>query len=343
MIERVPDSDLARMEIALADALRQVIPGLRSISDLRPLTGGAVQETWAFSANGPDGAASLILRRARGTLRAMRTHGISLETEARILDLAGRSGVPVPPVRYVLRPSDSLGEGFVMDFIPGETIPRRILRGDEFRTLRNGLARECGQVLASIHNLKSSSISGIEAHQPAAAIALMQQDYLALDAPSPVFELTFRWLQDHMLPDLERLFLVHGDFRNGNLLVGPDRLRAVLDWEGAHIGDYHEDLGYISVRSWRFGEIDQPVGGFGPREDLFDAYEQASGRTVDPARALFWEIAFTMNWGIQCAQMAGQFLSGADASVERGAIGRRRSETELDLMCLLDEEKALAR
>lgn len=343
MSGKVPNGDLAGMELALADALRDVIPGMRGIRGLRPLTGGAVQETWAFSATGPDETANLILRRARGTLRAARSHGISLETEARILDLAGRSGLPVPAVRHVLKPSDNLGEGFVMDFIPGETIPRRILRDDAFRTLRMGLAQECGRVLAAIHNLDCSLLNGLEARKPAAAIDRIHMDYLELDAPSPVFELTFRWLRDHMPPDPDRLFLVHGDFRNGNLLVGPDRLRAVLDWECAHIGDYHEDLGYISVPSWRFGAIDQPVGGFGSREDLFDAYERASGRTVYPARARFWEIAFTMNWGIQCAQMAGQFLSGADASVERGAIGRRRSETELDLLHLLDGEKALAR
>ncbi len=58
--------------------------------------------------------------------------------------------------------------------------------------------------------------------------------------------------------------------------------------------------------------------------------------SVDPARVHFWELAYTMNWGIQCAQMAEQFLTGADPSVERGAIGRRRSETELDLLNLLD-------
>jgi aminoglycoside phosphotransferase (APT) family kinase protein len=139
-----------------------------------------------------------------------------------------------------------------------------------------------------------------------------------------------------MIPDLDRLALVHGDFRLGNLLVGPDRLRAVLDWEGAHLGDPHEDLGYIAITSWRFGEIGHPVGGFGTREALAEAYEAAGGLKIDPARVRFWELAFTMNWGIQCAQMAEQFLTGADPSVERGAIGRRRSETELDLLQLLD-------
>ena len=139
-----------------------------------------------------------------------------------------------------------------------------------------------------------------------------------------------------MLEDLDRLVLVHADFRTGNLIIGPDRLRAVLDWEGAHRGDPHEDLAYIALTSWRFGEIDKPVGGFGSREDLYEAYERAGGVAVSRERTRFFEVAFTMNWGIQCAQMARQFLDGSDNSVERGAIGRRRSETELDLLRLLD-------
>jgi aminoglycoside phosphotransferase (APT) family kinase protein len=324
------------MEDLLLHALDGPMPGVKLIGGLRPLSGGAVQETWLFEVKDANGAVPLVLRRARGSLRADRTHGIDLSTEANVVRLAEQGNVPVPHIRYVLRPEDGLGEGFIMDFVEGETIPRRILRDQAFAPLRAGLAAECGEALASIHRLDASSVSGLTAHQPAAAIERIDQDYLALDAPGAVFELAFRWLRDNMIPDLERLSLVHGDFRLGNLLVGPDRLRAVLDWEGAHLGDPHEDLGYIAITSWRFGEIDRPVGGFGSRDVLFEAYERAGGHAVDPARVHFWEIAYTMNWGIQCAQMAEQFLTGADPSVERGAIGRRRSETELDLLNLLD-------
>ncbi|KGF66670.1 tyrosine protein kinase, partial [Hoeflea sp. BAL378] len=81
---------------------------------------------------------------------------------------------------------------------------------------------------------------------------------------------------------------------------------------------------------------DQPVGGFGSRADLYEGYEARSDMRVSPDRARFWQTAFTLNWGIQCAQMADQFLTGSDSSVERGSIGRRRSETELDLLAILD-------
>ena len=48
-------------------------------------------------------------------------------------------------------------------------------------------------------------------------------------------------------------------------MVGPEGMRAILDWELAHLGDPMEDLGWLCVPSWRFGMMDQPVGGFGQR------------------------------------------------------------------------------
>ena len=95
-----------------------------------------------------------------------------------------------------------------------------------------------------------------------------------------------------------------------------------------------EDLGWICVNSWRFGEIDKPVGGFGSREDLFAGYEEA-GRKVDPDRVMFWEVMGTLRWGIMCCGMMQRFRSGPDHSMERAMIGRRSSETEIDLLRLL--------
>lgn len=324
------------MDVRLASALQRVMSDVRGVEGLKALSGGAMQETWFFTALTDEGARPLILRRARGRLRSERAHGIDLATEAAVAMLAEAGAVPVPHVHLVLDPSDGLGEGFVMDFIEGETIPRRILRDADYAAIRPRLARECAAVLAKIHKLSTSGLGDLEALQPRETIARIREAYEALDAPGAVFELAFRWLADNMPADMDQLSLVHADFRNGNLLIGPDGLRAVLDWESAHIGDPHEDLGYIAMTSWRFGELDKPIGGFGSREDFYAAYEEASGRPVSRERAHFWEVAFTLNWGIQCAQMANQFLDGTDSSVERGAIGRRRSETELDLLRMLD-------
>jgi aminoglycoside phosphotransferase (APT) family kinase protein len=165
-------------------------------------------------------------------------------------------------------------------------------------------------------------------------IAELDRDYRSFQWPRPVFELALRWLRDRDPGPAPEATLVHGDFRHGNLIIGPEGLRAVLDWELAHTGDPMEDLGWICVNSWRFGEIDKPVGGFGTREELFAGYE-AAGRRVDAERVKFWEVMGTLRWGVMCCGMMQRFRSGPEHSIERAMIGRRSSETEIDLLRLL--------
>jgi len=137
-------------------------------------------------------------------------------------------------------------------------------------------------------------------------------------------------------PETRRPGLAHGDYRFDNTVLGPDhRVRAVLDWELAHLGDPMEDLGWIFVNSWRFGMIDKPVGGFGAREDLYAGYEAISGKPVDRARARYWEVLGTLRWGVICTLSVVALREGLVSGIERGMIARRASETELDLLNLL--------
>jgi hypothetical protein len=128
--------------------------------------------------------------------------------------------------------------------------------------------------------------------------------------------------------------VVHGDFRLGNVMVGPDGLVGVLDWELAHLGDPAEDLGWLCVPSWRFGGP-HPVAGIGTREELLSAYAAAGGGAVDPRTLGWWEAYGTLRWGVICVQQAATHLTGAVRSVELAAIGRRVCEVELDLLDLL--------
>jgi len=248
---------------------------------------------------------------------------------------AHEAGIPSPRVRHVLRAQDDLGSGFVMDRIEGETIPRKILRDEQFARARIVLAGQLGKAIAGIHALDRTRLPKLRTMTVAGEIGDLAQEYRSFDWPRPVFDLALRWLGDNEPPPSDVVTLVHGDFRHGNLIIGPEGIRAVLDWELAHFGDPMEDLGWISVNSWRFGEIDKPVGGFGTREDLFAAYEAASGRRVDVARVMFWEVLGTLRWGVMCCGMMQRFRAGPDHSMERAMIGRRASETEIDLLRLM--------
>jgi aminoglycoside phosphotransferase (APT) family kinase protein len=322
------------IERQLGSGVASWYPGATGVAGAVRLSGGASQETWSFDIVHPDGNVGAILRRAPPGYGASPSRAAGLDAEATLMQLAHDAGLPSPCVLHVLTPQDELGTGFVMARVEGETIPRKILRDEEFAQARPILARQLGKVLAGIHGLDLAQLPALRRMTAGKEIADLDREYRSFGWPRPVFELALRWLREHDPGPSDEVTLVHGDFRHGNLIIGPDGVRAVLDWELAHTGDPMEDLGWICVNSWRFGEIDKPVGGFGTREELFAGYE-AAGRRVDPARVKFWEVMGTLRWGVMCCGMMQRFRIGPEHSVERAMIGRRSSETEIDLLRLL--------
>ncbi len=328
----------------IAGALERVVRGRlgdqAALHDLRRLSGGASQELWAFDVHGLGEPRPLILRRNPGGF-IKREGAPGMETEARLIGLAGEAGAPVPKVAFVLEPADGLGSGYVMERLEGETLGRKLVRDAEYAEARKVLPRQLGQALARTHAIDLEKAGDLRRTNVAESLENSYARYKALNMDRPVCEWAFRWLREHRPADAPRLTVVHGDLRNGNIIAGPEGLRAMLDWEAVHIGDPMEDLGWLCVTSWRFGAVDNPVGGFGPREELFAGYEAASGVRVDPGRVRFWEVMGTLRWGLTCAMMAREFQAG-DRSVERAAIGRRTSETEIDLLAILAPREGLA-
>jgi aminoglycoside phosphotransferase (APT) family kinase protein len=315
----------------LAETLAAVL-GTPTVAGLRRLSGGASRETWAFDADGRP----LILQRVRP--RGSRRAGMA--SEAALLREAAAAGVPVP--RVVATGGDGgsggsagpdLGSAWmVVERVEGETIAPRILRDDALAGARARLATQCGDALARIHRIPPAAVPGLrDVDQVAELLATMD----AAGEPQPAFELGFRWLERNRPgTGAQRPTVVHGDFRLGNLVVSPDGLQAVLDWELAHIGDPLEDLGWLCVRAWRFGSR-PPVGGFGTVDDLVGAYEATAGVTVDRDALRWWEVFGTLRWGVICMVQAATHLSGAVRSVELAAIGRRVCEVEHDVLLLV--------
>lgn len=302
--------------------------GLDAPRDVHPLSGGASQELWLIAF----GEMRTVLRRApEGRVGSELAIPITLEAE--LIRAAHAHGLPSPRVLHVLTPTDGIGAGFFMEFVEGEALGQRIVRGEAFAGVRPLLAGQCGEILARIHSLVPPDALPVQS--AAAIIDALERQHRRENWPRPVFELALRWLKQNV-PESTPARVVHGDFRTGNLLIGAEGVRAVLDWELAHAGDPMEDLGWLCVNSWRFGAIDKPVGGFGAREDLYVAYEAAGGARVDPARVRFWEVLGTLRWGVICTLSAIALREGAAAGVERAMIARRASETELDLLNLLE-------
>ncbi len=316
----------------LARLLRRSL-GAVTIEGFTRLSGGASKETWSFDAIGADGTrTALILRRDPPGRPA---EPGALDREAAALTIAHDAGLPAPELLFISA-GPALGTaGMVMRRVEGETIARRILRDDAYAPARAGLVGQLGRFAAALH------AQTVPAFFPRPdPLAGLREQLDAFGRPSDVFELAMTELAASPPPPRDPV-LVHGDFRLGNLIVGPEGLRAVLDWELTHVGNPAEDLGWLCVKAWRFG-AGPPVAGLGSREELLAAYRAAGGPDISLAELRWWEILGTLRWGVICLTQAWAHLSGAHRSVELAAIGRRVCEQEWDLLLLLDPAAAEA-
>ncbi|TAM62409.1 phosphotransferase family protein [bacterium] len=307
--------------------------GYRLIA-LRRLAGGASQEAWLVRVRDGSQERDLVLRRDMGGAlsSSARTRG----EEYALLTAAHTANVPVP--RVLFEPLTVEGrEAFFMEHLEGETIGRRLVRDQAHAQARLLLPAQTMQALVRIHDIPLRSVAFLgTARGPQDLIAALERDLDACNEGHPALELGLRWLRLNA-PPLERAAVVHGDYRVGNFMVGPEGLRGVLDWELAHAGDPDEDLGWFCVRAWRFGRDDLPAGGITTRERMLEAYRNAGGHAVTLERLRYWEIFGNVKWGIGALTQASRHLRGEELSIELAVLGRLAAEMELETLRLLAE------
>lgn len=332
-------STTSELEARLAPHLRARLGDDAELIGLGRLPGGASRETWRLDVRRGDRVEALVLRRDPPG------HVIesSREGEFALLQAADAAGVPVARLRWVEADPAVLGSSFfVMDFVDGETIGRRILRDERFAAAREVLPEQVAAALARVHAIDADApalgfLVRPEGAAPPATAELTRYDQILRDLapdPHPVLDLAVRWLGARVPPQRETT-VVHGDYRMGNVIVDESGLRAVLDWELAHLGDPIEDLGWFCVRAWRFGRDERPAGGLCDRERLVAAYERARGTTVDRAAVRWWEVFGNFKWAVICIMQAETHRRGAP-NVELASLGRRTAETELELLDLIE-------
>jgi aminoglycoside phosphotransferase (APT) family kinase protein len=342
-----PSSASAAGDDFLREALQKFLrehghPGV-AVTSLRELSGGASCRVYAFDLDTGPPALVLRLDRAGGGVQGTRREEFAL------LDAAARAGVTVPRVHQFGDEADGLGGAFfVMDLVAGEALARRLLRDDRYAGTRRALPAQLGLELARLHSidLAQPALSFLTARAPAGsqrrrfALAEVERyrqilDAMSADQPYPLLRLTARWLEQHA-PEVRRPALVHGDFRIGNVMFDESGLTAVLDWELAHVGDPIEDLGWLCVRTWRFGNDDLAAGGLCSREHLLGHYRESGGEAGDPARLAWWELFGNWKWAIICRMQAERHRAGKWPDVELATIGRRVAETEQEILALLE-------
>ncbi|TMK41000.1 MAG: phosphotransferase family protein [Actinobacteria bacterium] len=311
-----------------AEVREHLGPGAR-VEGLEALLGGSSRELWGFDVLLGAERLELVLRRDPPGVED--PAGRAREFAA--LRAAGAHGVPAPRVHWITAD----GTGLVMTRLSGESIPRRLLSHERYATARERLGDDIARAAAATHAVPLSELPELHApeHPPAlAAVEALEDQLDRLAQPHPALELGLRWLRAR-LPPPRPPALVHGDLRMGNLMVDEGGLVGLLDWELCHAGDPAEDLGWLCIRSWRFGDDALPAAGVTTRERLLDAYAAADGVRIGLDELRFWEVCGNARWGVICVAQADVHLSGRRASLEHAAIGRRACEAEWDLLDML--------
>jgi aminoglycoside phosphotransferase (APT) family kinase protein len=298
--------------------------------DVRPLSGGASRQTFLIKA----GDRSLVLRRDPPGSRSFNP----LALEVKVIEAAAASGVPVPrTLRFETEGGLFESAGLLMEHVGGTSLGPRLLRRDEYAEAREKIPGQLAEALARIHAADVGAIDRLAgAEDPALAACQLWEE--ALDDwghPQPALEVGLRWLR-LSAPDPAQDALVHGDYRLGNFIASERGLGAIIDWELCHRGDPAEDIAWLCVRSWRFGNDALPVAGMGEREAFLEAYAAAGGTRPDAARLRWWEAMGNVKWAVICARQTQDHLEGTRRSHELASLGRRICEPEWDLLALLE-------
>jgi aminoglycoside phosphotransferase (APT) family kinase protein len=304
-------SDLERR---LAAYLAARLPGARNVevSDLARIPGGASRETsrfvLRFERDGETVERRLILRRD--------PPGSLIETDRRVEFAAYRafqgSTVPVPEALWLEEDSAPLDYPFfVMEELTGLESSFQVLLTPPFQPLRPKLGRRKWEILGEIAKADPEKLGLVGLMAPVALDQCWQRELAywerVLDEdqlePQPVTRAVIRWLRRNPPPPAQKLSVVHADYRTGNFLFDAEgEIRAVLDWEMAHLGDPLEDLAWGINPVWQWSR-DGLAGSLLPKSEAIRIWERASGLRADPDALLWWEL-------FSCVKGQGIWVSG---------------------------------
>ncbi|WP_245653840.1 phosphotransferase family protein [Novosphingobium rosa] len=276
------------------------------ITEVERMAGGASKEQFAFTLRhaGRQAPERLILRMDPLEAISQTCRGREAEVQQKI---AGT--LPVAKVRHVDADGDVLGQpAVILDFVHGVTEPTVSSgkgvsgMGSHLGDLAASLAPQYIHALAATHRFdwRAQDWTFFAAPPPGTLQAAIWQVnwwsrvwWDCLVEPVPIVTLAERWLRENA-PVCEAPMLVHGDLRMGNFMFeeASGTFTAILDWELAHIGDFHEDIAWTMQKlfgSWREDGVFL-VSGLLPRQQFVEHYQQASGNIIDPVRLRYYEV-----------------------------------------------------
>jgi len=330
-----PDN-LQPLETWLASRLgaRRVVLG-----PVELLAGGAIGENWRLGARVEGGTRA-------GThnwvLRTDAPSGVALShqkhREFACLEAVYGAGVAVPEPIASSDERNLVGAPFMVTaFATGIAQGRKITRDPEVANFGEALTERLGAELAKIHTVTPPRAEldflGLPPDNPALSQIENLQRHLDNDIaePHPVLEYVLAWLKANA-PQPSSIVLCHSDYRTGNYMIDRGELTAILDWEFAHWGDRHEDVGWFCAKCWRFSADGREAGGIGSREAFYRGYDSASKTPIDPRIVPYWEIFAAARWAIVALLQGERHSSGKEESLELLLTGMMAPEMEYDAL-----------
>jgi aminoglycoside phosphotransferase (APT) family kinase protein len=269
---------------------------------------GYSRENWVVAASWAGERHNMIVRRdPTGSVLATDRHA-----EVAVLTAMAATDVPVPSVRWADLDGARLGRpSLVMDLCAGDCQPY-ILNGPLDLDRRRDIAAGIYDQLIAIHQVDWRDVGLDLLNDPgerAAQVALedweAQLHEVRID-PEPELVYAIERLRA-TVPAPTRTTLVHGDFKPGNVLLVDGEVSAVLDWETAHLGDPHEDLGWIT-NPVRAGE--HRIEGVWEPEHLLEHWSTATGWRVDRTALRWWQAFANLKLSIILLRGVREFLDG---------------------------------
>jgi aminoglycoside phosphotransferase (APT) family kinase protein len=269
---------LAGLPAELADWIRSATGAVELHVERR--TGGASREGYAVDVRTADGAARALWLRVDSGAGPQSGTLYSLRREAAVYRALGST--PLRVARLVaVHPRL---EAFLLERVEGRGWFAEIR--DPAQQL--AVATSFMEQIALLHRTDPCSLDLPELGAPTcvsdhvrAELDEWEAQYRAHDEPEPLLSLALAWLREHLPPDGDwPVVLVQGDTGPGNFMYRGDRLVAITDWELAHWGDLHDDLGWICVRDAQERFTHLP--------DRLHDYERFGGRRIDTARLRYF-------------------------------------------------------
>ncbi|MFO7190630.1 MULTISPECIES: phosphotransferase family protein [Thermocrispum] len=227
---------------------------------------------------------------------AMARHEVDPRRLHRLLVALTATPVPVPQPLWFDADRSLFGESYsVVAWVPGIAVVPWSPEGRKYlaEVGRGPIGEDFCRILAEIHAIDQHTADVGFLGVPPAGTAFAEaeiaqlEDYLrrVADEPEPIIVDGLGWLRANV-PASERIGLVHGDYRTGNVLFGDDRVNAVIDWEFARLGDPLYDVGWVCCPSNR---VDSDlVCMILPQEEFLARYERHAGCRVDRDALHFW-------------------------------------------------------